>query len=94
MFSVFPHDHPYYGTFKEQTKMAFKAPCCTVHSFHGLCHTHATIMLNAGIQPKDLQYRLEHSNISMTLNTYVHVTKEGAKNSASFFEYAINAFGE
>ncbi|WCQ70122.1 tyrosine-type recombinase/integrase [Streptococcus pasteurianus] len=56
--------------------------------------THATIMLNAGIQPKDLQYRLEHSNISMTLNTYVHVTKEGAKNSASFFEYAINAFGE
>lgn len=51
-------------------------------------------MLNAGIQPKDLQYRLEHSNISMTLNTYVHVTKESAKNSASFFEYAINAFGE
>lgn len=93
MFSVFPHDHPYYGTFKEQTKMAFKARCCTVHRL-SRSMTHATIMLNAGIQPKDLQYRLEHSNISMTLNTYVHVTKEGAKNSASFFEYAINAFGE
>ena len=36
-------------------------------------------MLYAGIEAKDLQYRLGHSNISMTLNTYVHVTKEGAK---------------
>ena len=36
-------------------------------------------MLYAGIDAKDLQYRLGHSNISMTLNTYVHATKEEAK---------------
>ena len=79
---------------KNRLKWHLKHAAVPYIGFHGLWHTHATIMLNAGIQPKDLQYRLEHSNISMTLNTYVHVTKEGAKNSASFFEYAINAFGE
>lgn len=58
--------------------------------FHGFRHTHATIMLYAGIEPKDLQYRLGHSNISITLNTYVHATKEGAKKAPSIFEKAIN----
>lgn len=58
--------------------------------FHGFRHTHATIMLYAGIEPKDLQYRLGHSNISMTLNTYVHATKEGAKKAVSIFEAAIS----
>ena len=48
-------------------------------SFSWFRHTHATIMLYAGIEAKDLQYRLGHSNITMTLNTYVHATKEGAK---------------
>lgn len=58
--------------------------------FHGFRHTHATIMLYAGIEPKDLQYRLGHSTIAMTLNTYVHATKEGAKNAVSIFETAIS----
>ena len=47
-------------------------------------------MLYSGIEPKDLQYRLGHSNISMTLDTYVHATKEGAKKAVSIFEAAIN----
>ena len=59
-------------------------------SFHGFRHTHATIMLYAGIEAKDLQYRLGHSNITMTLNTYVHATKEGAKKAVSIFETAIS----
>lgn len=58
--------------------------------FHGFRHTHATIMIYAGIEPKDLQYRLGHSNISITLDTYVHATKEGAKKAPSIFEKAIN----
>ena len=58
--------------------------------FHGLRHTHATLMLNAGMSPKDLQHRLGHSNITMTLNIYVHATKEGAKQGRNIFEMAIN----
>lgn len=58
--------------------------------FHGLRHTHATLMLNAGMSPKDLQHRLGHSTITMTLNIYVHATEEGAKQGGNIFEMAIN----
>ncbi|MGT2896173.1 integrase/recombinase [Streptococcus satellite phage Javan176] len=68
----------------------FKAAGVPDISFHGFRHTHATIMLYAGIEPKDLQYRLGHSNIAMTLNTYVHATQEGAKKAVSIFEAAIS----
>jgi integrase len=40
----------------------------------GLRHTHATHLLQAGINPKIVQERLGHSNISTTLNIYSHVT--------------------
>jgi integrase len=40
----------------------------------GLRHTHATLLLQAGVQPKVVQERLGHSNISTTMNIYSHVT--------------------
>ena len=42
--------------------------------FHDLRHTAATLMLQQGTHPpKIAQERLEHFDISMTLNTYSHV---------------------
>lgn len=41
--------------------------------FHDLRHTHATLLLKAGIQPKIVQERLDHSSINVTLDTYSHV---------------------
>jgi integrase len=40
---------------------------------HGLRHTHATLLLQAGIHPKVVQERLGHSSIRVTLDTYSHV---------------------
>ncbi|AGB42060.1 site-specific recombinase XerD [Halobacteroides halobius DSM 5150] len=40
---------------------------------HDLRHTHATLMLQAGVHPKIVQERLGHSTISQTLDTYSHV---------------------
>ena len=40
---------------------------------HDLRHTHATLMLKAGVHPKIVSERLGHSNISITLDTYSHV---------------------
>lgn len=40
---------------------------------HDLRHTHATLMLKAGVHPKIVQERLGHSTISQTLDTYSHV---------------------
>ena len=42
--------------------------------FHDLRHTAATLMLANGEHPKIVQERLGHSDISMTLNKYSHVT--------------------
>lgn len=42
-------------------------------SFHGLRHTHATLLLRAGVHPKVVQERLGHRSIQTTLDTYSHV---------------------
>jgi hypothetical protein len=41
--------------------------------FHYLRHTHATLLLQAGVHPKIVQERLGHSSITVTLDTYSHV---------------------
>ena len=90
VFSDFIHEYPNNRTLQTRLRTHFKHAGVPDISFHGFRHTHATIMLYAGIEAKDLQYRLGHSNISMTLNTYVHATKEGAKKAVSIFEAAIS----
>jgi integrase len=44
--------------------------------FHDLRHTAATPMLANGEHPKIVQERLGHSDISMTLNRYSHVSMD------------------
>ncbi|HEM4974598.1 tyrosine-type recombinase/integrase [Streptococcus suis] len=63
-------------------------PRFTCHAFR---HTHASLLLNAGISYKELQYRLGHSNISMTLDTYGHLSKDKEKEAVSYYEKAINS---
>ncbi|MDU5408200.1 MAG: tyrosine-type recombinase/integrase, partial [Streptococcus agalactiae] len=53
--------------------------------------THASLLLNTGIPYKELQYRLGHSTLSMTMDIYSHLSKENAKKAVSFFETAINS---
>ena len=90
VFTPFTTKYAYACLLRKRLQSHFKAAGDPDISFHGFRHTHATIMLYAGIEAKDLQYRLGHSNISMTLNTYVHATKEGAKKAVSIFEAAIS----
>ena len=40
---------------------------------HDLRHTHASLMLQAGVHPKVVGERLGHSSIAITLDTYSHV---------------------
>jgi len=40
---------------------------------HDLRHSHATLMLKAGIHPKVVSERLGHASINITLDTYSHV---------------------
>lgn len=90
VFSVFTTKYAYASSLRKRLQKHFNNAGVSDIGFHGFRHTHATIMLYAGIEVKDLQHRLGHSNISMTLDTYVHATKEGAKKAVSIFETAIS----
>jgi integrase len=41
--------------------------------FHDLRHTHASLLIAAGLHPKAIQARLGHASITTTLNTYGHL---------------------
>ncbi|MCJ7856694.1 site-specific integrase [Lachnospiraceae bacterium NSJ-143] len=45
-------------------------------TMHTLRHTFATRCIESGMKPKTLQVILGHSNISITMDLYVHVTEE------------------
>lgn len=50
---------------------------------HDLRHTAATLLLEAGIHPKVVQEMLGHSSITLTLDTYSHVTPRLHQEAAS-----------
>ena len=43
---------------------------------HDLRHSHATALIQAGVNPRVVQQRLGHSDVNITLNTYTHVLPE------------------
>ncbi len=58
---------------------------------HDLRHTHATILLKLGENPKVVSERLGHSNVKMTLDTYSHVTPDMQKSTADKFGNALKS---
>ena len=58
-------------------------------SFHGLRHTHASILLAAGESVKTVQLRLGHSKPSVTLNIYTHVIPEDGEAEAERIDAAL-----
>lgn len=54
--------------------------------FHSLRHTHATMLLEEGANPKDVQIRLGHKNIDMTLQIYTHVTEKMSEQTISILD--------
>lgn len=46
------------------------------YDFHSLRHTHATMLLEKGANIKDVQHRLGHKNVQVTLQIYTHTTEK------------------
>jgi len=59
--------------------------------FHDLRHTHATLMLKAGVHPKIVQERLGHGSIAVTLDTYSHVVGGLQEAAAHRFEGMLDS---
>ena len=91
VFSDFIHEYPNNRTLQTRLRTHFKRANVTNIGFHGFRHTHASLLLNSGIPYKELQHRLGHSTLSMTMDTYSHLSKESAKKAVSFYETALKA---
>lgn len=57
--------------------------------FHALRHTHATLLAESGVNPKNLQMRLGHEKIETTLQTYIHDTVAMADQTVDIFERIV-----
>jgi len=62
--------------------------------FHDLRHSHATLLLKENIHPKIVSERLGHSSISITLDTYTHVSTDIEKNALLSVNKKISEFLE
>ena len=56
-------------------------------TFHGLRHTYATRLFEKGISPKIIQEALGHSNISITLNIYTHISEKLKEDTGDKINY-------
>lgn len=59
--------------------------------FHGFRHTHASLLMNNDVNPKEIQHRLGHADYSITMNTYSHLAKYKEKDTAEKFSNILKA---
>lgn len=52
---------------------------------HALRHTHCSLMLASGVPIQDVQKRLGHSNIEITLKIYTHISRQQQQKAVQSF---------
>ena len=57
---------------------------------HGFRHTHATLLFASGLDIKQVQARLGHSNVQTTLNIYTHAIQDKQDKMGDEFAKYIN----
>ncbi len=62
------------GSIRYEFRRVAKAAGVLGLSFHGLRHSHATMLAGLGVNVKALQERLGHQTARMTLDVYSHAT--------------------
>lgn len=55
-------------------------------TFHGLRHSHASLLLAQGVHMKVVQERLGHTKLAMTMDTYSHLSKGMQEDAARGLE--------
>jgi integrase len=78
------HPGTFTGAFRDLAKRAGVNT-----TFHGLRHSHATLLLRQGVHPKIVSERLGHSSIGLTLDTYSHVLPGMQEDAAAKVDSAL-----
>ncbi len=70
-------------------KLLKKEDQITLITFHGLRHTHASILYDVGASSHEISKRLRHSRVSTTDNIYIHMSEKKRKDTALAFDDAV-----
>ncbi len=73
---IFVKDKVFNSTVNEVLARHCKNVGIPIISIHGLRHTHASILLYAGVSISSVAHRLGHSSMTTTQKTYLHVIQE------------------
>ncbi|MBZ8121439.1 tyrosine-type recombinase/integrase [Bacillus thuringiensis] len=76
-------------TFRAHFKKIIKKAGIKEIRFHDVRHTHATLLLKQGVNPKIISERLGHTDISMTLRIYSHILPNMQKEAVENFGKSI-----
>lgn len=60
---------------------------------HTFRHTHASLLIYAGVDPKTVSQRLGHEDVAFTLRTYAHVMPGQDKQATSAVDRLLNQMG-
>jgi len=61
------------------------------YGLHAIRHTHASVLINAGASMKEVQERLRHSSIVITMDIYSHLFEETKEKTVDkFVDYIEN----
>ena len=74
------------NTLSKMARHAFDKINLPHFTFHSLRHTHATMLVKAGIHFKIIQHRLGHSSFNVTMDTYSHVIPEMDRQAVQIIE--------
>lgn len=77
---------------KYQTRELIKRKLGIDFNYHSLRHTHATLLIESGVDIKTVQKRLGHSRSAITEDRYVHLTEKMARNAADVFDMISRNF--
>lgn len=78
-------------TLQHTNRVAHKELDMPLFDFHTLRHTHATMLLEAGVNPLDIQERLGHTKLAMTWH-YAHNTEAIRQQTTSILSKLYQPF--
>lgn len=76
VFSQIDGRYNFTAVIYNRLKAATKAAGVPFYGVHATRHTHASLLIEAGANLKEVQKRLRHSSIMMTMDVYGHLSKE------------------